>query len=133
MHDMPEAFGPQIRNNNTVTDTPWSSLGYICFKRTYARRLEENDPNSPTEEWEDTVNRIVEGTDKQLNVGFTEEEKEALKDHMLSLRGTVAGRFLWQLGTSTVDNLGLASLQNCAAVVVDEPIRPFTWAMDMLN
>jgi ribonucleoside-triphosphate reductase len=51
---------------------------------------------------------------------------------MLQLRGAVAGRFLWQLGTTTVDKLGMASLQNCAAAVVDEPIRPFTWAMDML-
>lgn len=51
---------------------------------------------------------------------------------MLQLRGSVAGRFLWQLGTRTVDDLGLASLQNCAACVVDTPVRPFTWAMDML-
>ena len=51
---------------------------------------------------------------------------------MLMLRGSVAGRFLWQLGTSTVDKLGMSSLQNCAAVCVDEPIRPFTWAADML-
>ena len=51
---------------------------------------------------------------------------------MLSLKGTVAGRFLWQLGTKTVDRLGLPSLQNCAFTVVDEPIRPFTWAFEML-
>jgi ribonucleotide reductase alpha subunit len=51
---------------------------------------------------------------------------------MLSLKGTVAGRFLWQLGTETVDKLGLPSLQNCAFVVVDEEIRPFTWAFEML-
>ncbi len=37
---------------------------------------------------------------------------------LLDLKGTVAGRFLWQLGTSTVDRLGLASLQNCAFTVV---------------
>lgn len=51
---------------------------------------------------------------------------------MLELKGTVAGRFLWQLGTKTVDRLGLPSLQNCAFVSVDNPVRPFTWAMDML-
>lgn len=107
-------------------------MGYITAKRTYARRLFENVPDSPTEEWEDIVNRVVNATDTQLNVGFTEEEKEKLREHLMLLRGSVAGRFLWQLGTRTVDELGLASLQNCAAVVVDEPIRPFTWAMDML-
>jgi adenosylcobalamin-dependent ribonucleoside-triphosphate reductase len=51
---------------------------------------------------------------------------------MLSLKGTVAGRFLWQLGTKTIDRLGLPSLQNCAFTVVDKPIRPFTWAFEML-
>ena len=51
---------------------------------------------------------------------------------MLNLKGTVAGRFLWQLGTETVENLGMPSLQNCAFVVVDEPVRPFTWAFEML-
>ena len=50
----------------------------------------------------------------------------------MNLKGTVAGRFLWQLGTKTVDRLGLPSLQNCAFTVVDHPIRPFTWAFEML-
>jgi ribonucleotide reductase alpha subunit len=50
----------------------------------------------------------------------------------MELKGTVAGRFLWQMGTGTVDKLGLASLQNCAFTVINEPVRPFTWAMDML-
>jgi ribonucleoside-triphosphate reductase (thioredoxin) len=48
------------------------------------------------------------------------------------LKGSVAGRFWWQLGTKTVDQFGLSSLQNCAFTVVDHPIRPFTWAMDLL-
>lgn len=112
--------------------TPWSSVGYLVAKRTYCRRLNEDDVNSETEEWPDVVERVVTATDTQLNVGFSDEEKERLREHMLMLRGTVAGRFLWQLGTTTVDKLGMASLQNCAAAVVDEPIRPFTWAMDML-
>ncbi len=49
-----------------------------------------------------------------------------------SMKGSVAGRFMWQLGTETVDKLGLPSLQNCAFTVIDTPIRPFTWTMDML-
>jgi ribonucleoside-triphosphate reductase len=113
-------------------NTPWSSVGYLVAKRTYCRRLNEDDVNSATEEWPDVVERVVQSTDTQLKVGFTDEEKQRLRDHMLQLRGAVAGRFLWQLGTTTVDKLGMASLQNCAAAVVDEPIRPFTWAMDML-
>jgi len=112
--------------------TPWSSVGYLTFKRTYARRLKESDPDSPTEEWADTIYRVVTAANDQLGCGLTVSEQERLADHLAQLRGAVAGRFLWQLGTSTVDRLGLASLQNCACVCVDEPIRPFTWTMDML-
>lgn len=113
-------------------ETPFSSVGYITYKRTYARRLNETDPNSPTEEFEDTVNRVVGAANTQLNVGFTADEQERLKKYLMELKGTVAGRFLWQLGTDTVGRLGGASLQNCAFKVVDTPVEPFTWAMDLL-
>lgn len=113
-------------------ETPFSSVGYITYKRTYARRLNEADPNSPTEEFEDTVNRVVAASNSQLKVGFTEDEQERLKKYLMELKGTVAGRFLWQLGTDTVGKLGGASLQNCAFKVVNSPVEPFTWAMDLL-
>lgn len=113
-------------------DIPWGEIGYITYKRTYARKLKENDPNSDTEEYHQTVDRVIHGCKKQLKVPFTEAEEERFKEIMLSLKGTVAGRFFWQLGTKTVDQLGLASLQNCAFTVVDHPIRPFTWTFDML-
>lgn len=112
--------------------TPWSPVGYLVQKRTYSRRLVEDDPDSPTEEWIDVCNRVIGACRTQLNVGFTAEEEARLFDYMLTLKGSVAGRFLWQLGTSTVDKLGLPSLQNCAFVTVDHPVRPFTWAFDML-
>ena len=116
----------------TEFNTPFSTVGYITYKRTYARRLNEADPGSPTEEFEDTVNRVVAASNDQLGVGFTETEKKRLKKYLMELKGTVAGRFLWQMGTETVGRLGLASLQNCAFTVVDQPVRPFTWAMDLL-
>jgi adenosylcobalamin-dependent ribonucleoside-triphosphate reductase len=112
------------------TKTPWGPLGYITYKRTYARKLDNK--TDQTEEFENTVDRIIKATDTQLKVGFSAKEKLRLREIMLSLKGIVAGRFLWQLGTKTVDKLGLASLQNCAVTLVDHPIRPFTWAMDML-
>lgn len=115
-----------------AVNTPFSSIGYITYKRTYARRIDETDPNSRTEEFDETVERVVQATDTQLGCGFTTREKNDLRKAMLQLKGTVAGRFLWQMGTKTVDKLGLASLQNCAFTVVDEPVRPFTWAMDLL-
>lgn len=111
-------------------ETPWSTVGYLTYKRTYSRPLIGTDA---TEEFPDTVERILTATDTQLKVGLTDEEKDRLRYYFLSLKGSVAGRFWWQLGTPTVDRLGLASLQNCAFTVVDSPIRPFTWCMDMLG
>lgn len=112
--------------------TPWSSVGYLTYKRTYSRRLNEQDSTSPTEEFPDTVERVVKATQDQLQCGFTDEETSRLRGYLLSLKGSVAGRFWWQLGTDTVNQLGLASLQNCAFKVVDSPVLPFVWAMDML-
>ena len=113
-------------------EIPWGEIGYITYKRTYARRIKEDKVDSPTEEYIDTVLRVVKACQKQLKVNFTNEEEYKLAEILLKLKGSVAGRFLWQLGTKTVDNLGLPSLQNCAVCVVNEPIRPFTWAMEML-
>lgn len=112
--------------------TPWGEIGYIVFKRTYARRLKEDDANSKTEELWQVIQRELDASDKQLNVGFTEEEKKRYFETRMQLKWSVAGRFMWQLGTRTVKTLGLPSLQNCAGVVVDEPIRPFTWTFEML-
>ena len=113
-------------------NTPWSTIGYLTYKRTYARRLNEDDVTSDTEEFPDTIKRIVNASNTQLGCNFSAEEQERLTRYFLELKGSVAGRFLWQLGTATVDKLGLSSLQNCAFTVVDKPVEPFVWAMDLL-
>jgi ribonucleotide reductase alpha subunit len=113
-------------------EVPWGEIGYITFKRTYSRRVKEDDPNSKTEEFWQVVQRELDASDKQLNVGFTEEEKQRYAELRMKLKFSTAGRFMWQLGTKTVDKLGLPSLQNCAFTVVNSPIRPFTWAFEML-
>ena len=59
--------------NNVIT--PWGMLGYITYKRTYARRLHESDDNDDTtEEYRDTILRILNGCQKQLKVNFTNNE-----------------------------------------------------------
>ena len=113
--------------------TPWGMLGYITYKRTYARRLYENDEtNETTEEYRDTILRILNGCQTQLNVNFTNNELKKAYIYLKSLKCSVAGRFLWQLGTETVNKLGIMSLQNCAFVKIDEPVKPFLWIFDVL-
>ena len=108
---------------------PWGEVGYPTYKRTYSRPIEGTDR---TEEWPDTVNRVIEACNTQLGCNFDERDQSIIRRFMLNLKGTVAGRFLWQLGTTTVDNLGMPSLQNCAFTLIDSPVRPFTWAFEML-
>lgn len=111
---------------------PFNTMGLFTFLRTYARRHDEGNPHSTIESWQECLERVVAACNTQLKVGFTPEEQYELFKLMYNLKCSVAGRFLWQLGTKTVDKLGLPSLENCAAVVIDDPVRPLTWAMNLL-
>jgi ribonucleotide reductase alpha subunit len=111
---------------------PFKTMGYVTYKRTYARRLDPNDVNSPVESWEQTLNRVIRACRNQLKCGFTQEEEKTLYEYMYNLKGLPAGRFMWQLGTETVDRLGPQSLQNCAFVKIDSPITPFTQTFNLL-
>lgn len=105
------------------------TLGSVVFTRTYARKVDGEDR---TESWEETLSRCVEACNDQLGCGFTAGEQQRFFDLLHQNKCSLAGRFMWQLGTDTVNKFGLLSLQNCAFVAVDEPVRPFTWAMDCL-
>lgn len=109
-------------------EVKWGELGYITFARTYSRVKSNGDK----ETFSETVERELGGIKNQLGLTFDKSDRDFYRDMRHDMKGSVAGRFMWQLGTETVDKLGLPSLQNCAFTVVDHPIRPFTWAMDML-
>jgi ribonucleotide reductase alpha subunit len=94
----------------------FNGLGYIVYKRTYARVKE----NGEKEEWQDTIQRCINGAQK-LGAQYTQEEAERLFDHIFNLRCNYAGRMLWQLGTNTVDRFGANSLLNCWNVSMNEP------------
>lgn len=111
---------------------PFNTMGLFTYLRTYARRHDETDPKSTVESWRECIQRVVESCNNQLHVNFSEAETKEVFNLLYNLKCSVAGRFLWQLGTRTVDNLGLPSLQNCSFVTINEPVRPFTWAMNFL-
>lgn len=97
---------------------PWGfdGLGYIVYKRTYARTLEQGG----LEEWVDTVERCINGA-QEIGAGYTKEEAEKLFDLMFNLKCSFAGRMLWQLGTGTVRRIGLPSLCNCWFTLLRKP------------
>jgi ribonucleotide reductase alpha subunit len=104
----------------------FGDLGFITFTRTYARTKKDGSKESFSE----TVERELKGIEKQLKLNFTNEEKEFYRDMRHKMLGSVAGRFMWQLGTKTVDKLGLPSLQNCftgdTEFVTSEGIKKFS-------
>lgn len=107
---------------------PWGPIGYVTYKRTYARRIDGKDR---TEEWHETVARCVNGALK-IGMKMSKEEVEYLYDSVFNLKCIFSGRALWQLGTATVDKLGGDSLQNCWTVAINDPIKPFTFAFNEL-
>lgn len=107
---------------------PWGPIGYITFKRTYARRVEGTNR---TEEWFETVHRCVNSLIK-LGAKLTKDEAEALYDCVFNLKCSLSGRALWQLGTKTVDRFGGDSVMNCWAIAISEPIEPFCFVFNEL-
>jgi ribonucleotide reductase alpha subunit len=93
----------------------FSGLGYIVFKRTYSRVME----NGLNEEWVDTIERCINGAQK-IGADYTREEAERLFDYMFNLKCLFAGRMLWQLGTNGVERYRGNAMLNCWFVQINE-------------
>jgi ribonucleoside-triphosphate reductase len=112
---LPEAFLQQYKTKTP----PWgfNGLGYIVYKRTYARRVEGENR---TEEWWETIARCINGA-QALGADYTVKEAQRLYDLIFNLKCNFAGRMLWQLGTETVEKFGANSLLNCWFASINEP------------
>lgn len=107
---------------------PFGAIGYITYKRTYARMTE----SGVTEEWWQTIARAVRGLVDDLDMWIDQETIELLYHYIFTLKINLSGRSLWQLGTDTVRKVGADSLQNCWTVPIDSEIKPFTFTMNQL-
>jgi len=105
-----KSFSPDFLSKYKNKQPNWgfNGLGYIVFKRTYARKKEDDT----SEEWWETIARSIEGA-QEIGAGYTKEEAEQLYDLMFNLKCNYAGRMLWQLGTNVVRKFGGNSLLNC--------------------
>ena len=104
----------------------FNGLGYIVYKRTYARLKDDGT----SEEWHETVQRCVNGA-QNLGAKYTEKEAEKLFDYIFNLKCNFAGRMLWQLGTPTIERFGANSLLNCWFAQMNEP-KAFTFLFENL-
>lgn len=137
---------------------PWGPLGYVTFKRTYARdlstltqrhqRFAEISGLVGSEEWWLTVLRVVEGTYEiqrkhcnQNRLPWNESKAiksaEEMYDLIFNFKFTPPGRGLWMMGTPAVEKIGGAALNNCAFVSTKDIgdaykfSEPFAFLMDM--
>jgi adenosylcobalamin-dependent ribonucleoside-triphosphate reductase len=127
---------------------PWGPVGYVTFKRTYARRLSEFVTDAEgTEEWYQTCRRVIEGMfdmQKQhvyrLGLEWNDAKAQATAkeayDRLFSLKWTPPGRGLWMMGTKFVEERTAAGLFNCAFRSTRELATKggylFSWMMDAL-
>lgn len=124
----------------------WGPLGYLTFKRTYARPITEEDGTERTEEFWETVKRIVEGCYtvqlnhcKNIRVPWqgnkAQHSAQEMFRRMWDFKFLPPGRGLWMMGTDYVFDRGSASLNNCSFVSSEEIAidfsEPFCFLMDM--
>lgn len=112
------------KTENEVTPH-WGELGWVTYKRTYARWLPDQQRN---EEWPETVQRVVEGNinldprlqaknvDPQVIADLTQEAQKLFR-LIYGLAATPSGRNLWISGTDYQHRNGDA-LNNCWFIAV---------------
>jgi len=138
----------QFINKYKETEVPWGPVGYVTFKRTYARRLNEFEEGATgTEEWWQTCRRVIEGMfDIQKRhafmIGIEWNDAKAQKTakeayhRLFNLKWTPPGRGLWMMGTKFVYERTGAGLFNCAfrstKNIADKGGYLFAWMMDAL-
>ena len=124
----------------------WGPLGYVTFKRTYARVVETVDGMDRTEEFWETVRRVVEGCYtiqlnhcKNLKLPWIPYKAQKSAQEMFRLmwdfKFLPPGRGLWMMGSDYIYQRGSAALNNCAFVSTNEIevsfAEPFCFLMDM--
>ncbi len=135
-----EAFLEQYRGKQPQ----WGPIGYFTFKRTYARPV---DGENRTEEYWETVRRVVEGCFSaqkfhctRLSLPFDEDEAQRsaqiMFKKMWDFKCIAPGRGLWMMGTEFVDQRGSMALNNCGFVSTEDIYlkgsKAFEWTMDGL-
>lgn len=124
----------------------WGPLGYVTFKRTYARVVNTTDGTERTEEYWETVCRVVEGCYtiqmnhcRNLKLPWipykAQKSAQEMYDLMWNFKFLPPGRGLWMMGSDYIYERGSAALNNCAFVSTNEIdvsfAAPFCFLMDM--
>jgi len=122
----------------------WGPLGYITYKRTYARIIENE--NRKEEFWE-TIRRVVEGCYSiqkehciKLSLPWTDSKAQKSAQIMFkkiwNFKFLPPGRGLWMMGTEFIARHGSMSLNNCGFASTEDidlkHSKAFEFVMDAL-
>ncbi len=122
----------------------WGPLGYITYKRTYARIIEGE--NRKEDFWE-TIRRVVEGCysiqkEHCMKLSLPWSDKKAQKsaqtmfDKIWNFKFSPPGRGLWMMGTEFIARHGSMSLNNCGFASTEDInlkySKAFEFVMDAL-
>ncbi|MFX1321024.1 MAG: ribonucleoside-triphosphate reductase, adenosylcobalamin-dependent [Promethearchaeota archaeon] len=131
-------------NNYKGKQPEWGPLGYITYKRTYARIIE--DKNRKEEFWE-TIRRVVEGCYSvqkehclKLSLPWSDSKAQrsarTMFEKIWNFKFLPPGRGLWMMGTSFVWKNGSMSLNNCGFASTEDIAlkhsKAFEFVMDAL-
>ena len=122
----------------------WGPLGYITYKRTYARIIEKE--NRKEEFWE-TIRRVVEGCysvqkEHCIKLSLPWDDEKAQKSAQImfkkiwNFKFLPPGRGLWMMGTEFIARHGSMSLNNCGFASTEDIAlkhsKAFEFVMDAL-
>ena len=134
----------EFLNNYKDVQPNWGPLGYVTYKRTYARMIEGE--NRKEEFWE-TVRRVVEGCYSiqkehciKLSLPWSDEKAQKSAKIMFSkiwdFKFLPPGRGLWMMGTEFVLKNGSMALNNCGFASTEDinlkRSKAFEFTMDAL-
>lgn len=125
-------FSDEFLSKYKTKQPPWGPIGYVVAKRTYCRIITDAVTGKERkEEWWEVVDRCLSSSLRYSGGAITMAEAEEMFDAIFNLKMTLAGRSWWQLGTSTVEELGGASLDSCQFANLNS-IDSLTFAFDAL-
>jgi hypothetical protein len=134
----------EFLNNYTDKQPDWGPLGYITYKRTYARIIEKE--NRKEEFWE-TIQRVIEGCYSiqkehciKLSLPWDDEKAQKSAQTMFekiwNFKFLPPGRGLWMMGTEFIARHGSMSLNNCGFASTEDislkHSKAFEFVMDAL-
>ncbi len=122
----------------------WGPIGYITYKRTYARNIESEDRK---EEFWETIQRVVEGCYSiqkehclKLTLPWNDKtaqvEAQKMYEKIWNFKLLPPGRGLWMMGTEFIARHGSMALNNCGFASTEDIdlkySKAFEFVMDAL-